>query len=198
MDGPIYTKKGDKGKTSLLTGDRVEKFDPRVEAYGTVDELNSCLGIVKAFAKDECVHLPDKIQAVQERLFSLASEIATPLDAFGENNALTSVIKRITPDDSVMLEKLIDELTEKLPPLRNFVIPGGTKTAAFLHQARTVCRRAERRLVSFSRTENINPETIKFLNRLSDLLFTMARHANIEEGDGDFLISREGVDKQAK
>ncbi|MHA2298002.1 MAG: cob(I)yrinic acid a,c-diamide adenosyltransferase [Candidatus Hodarchaeales archaeon] len=197
MGDPIYTRKGDEGKTSLLSGDRIDKDAPQVETYGTIDELIASLGIAKSFAQDECDHLPKHIQYIQERLFNLAAEIATPLEAFAKNvGDLSSVIRRITPEDASRIEAIIDELSDELPPLANFIIPGGTKTAVFLHQARTICRRAERRLVTFSKIANFNPETRKFLNRLSDLLFVMARHANLKEGEGEFLISRKGVNKQ--
>jgi cob(I)alamin adenosyltransferase len=122
----------------------------------------------------------------------VAAELATNIENVDPNDTIMS-LRRVSADDVAQLEEIADELTEKLPPLTNFVMPGGIPAAAFLHLARTVCRRAERRVISFSRTHGLNPELIHYLNRLSDLLFVMARYVNQEMGNGDFIISREGV-----
>jgi cob(I)alamin adenosyltransferase len=185
----IYTRKGDKGKTGLLTGERIEKDNPQVEAYGTVDELITALGVAKVHSGERVANY---IHSIQQRLFNAAAELATS----GDDSEIFEFLDRIRDEDATNLEIIADELTEELPPLHNFVIPGGTKSAAFLHQARTVCRRAERRVIALSAQKPVNPPIIKYLNRLSDTLFVMARYANVGEGDGDDVISREGVTKQ--
>lgn len=172
----IYTRTGDDGSTSLFAGGRVGKDDARVEAYGTVDELNSVLGIVRAFSKND--EVSEIIIEIQNLLFTLGADLATPLDV--ENVK----IKRISKENVDNIERLIDKIDEKLEPLRSFILPGGTLVASFLHLARSVCRRAERKIVYLSRKEKINPEIIPFVNRLSDLLFVLARYANkIEKVD---------------
>ena len=171
MSKRIYTRKGDKGETGLLSGERIEKDHPRVEAYGTVDELIASLGVAKVHSSDR---IATYIHSIQQILFYIAAELATNV------------------------ENIADELVEELPLLKNFVIPGGTKGAAFLHVARTVCRRAERRIITFSESSQVNPEVIRYVNRLSDLLFVMSRYENVEMGDGDNVISREGVRKQTR
>ena len=185
----IYTRKGDKGKTGLLTGERIEKDNPQVEAYGTVDELITVLGVAKVHSGERVANY---IHSIQQRLFNAAAELATSHD----DDEIFEFLERIREEDATNLEIIADELTEELPPLHNFVIPGGTKSAAFLHQARTVCRRAERRVIALSAQKPVNPPIIKYLNRLSDTLFVMTRYANVGEGDGDDVISREGVTKQ--
>jgi cob(I)alamin adenosyltransferase len=185
----IYTRKGDKGKTGLLTGERIEKDNPQVEAYGTVDELITVLGVAKVHSGEKVANY---IHSIQQRLFNAAAELATSHD----DDEFFEFLERIRDEDATNLEIIADELTEELPPLHNFVIPGGTKSAAFLHQARTVCRRAERRVIALSAHKSVNPPIIKYLNRLSDTLFVMARYANVGEGDGDDVISRDGVTKQ--
>ena len=189
MSKRIYTRAGDKGKTGLLSGERISKADPRVEAYGTVDELGATLGVAK-------VHAPQRIAAylheIQQKLFLIYAELATNVDNLDDDNALKQ-LTRVDGSDVETLERIADELSEELPLLKNFVIPGGTKASAFLHVSRTVCRRAERRIVEFAKSSPVNEELIKYINRLSDLLFVMARHANEKEGEGDTLISRDGV-----
>ena len=182
MESKIYTKKGDKGETSLFSGERVEKTSLRVEAYGTIDELNSMLGIAKAHAKEP---LDGIIQKIQERLFYLASEIATRDPG--------KVINSAQPEEVEELEKIIDDLTEQMPKLENFLVPGGSKCTAILHIARAICRRAERRIIDLRATEDINPMVLRYVNRLSDMLFTLARYANHLEGVPDQIISRNGV-----
>ena len=166
----IYTKTGDKGDTSLFGGQRVPKDALRIEAYGTVDELNSVLGVVRADNANSDI---DKILGqVQNQLFNLGADLATP-----RANEKKS-IKRIEPKDAHALEKFIDSLEPKLKPLRSFILPGGLPTAARLQFARTVCRRAERIVVRLSRNEDIGEHITVYLNRLSDLLFVLARYAN--------------------
>jgi len=190
----IYTRRGDKGKTSLLTGERIEKNNPRVEAYGTIDELNSSLGVAKAHSNSR---IAEFLQSVQQNLFYIAAELATPHeDATSEK--IIQDLQRVETSDVTALENIADILTEELPLISNFVIPGGTKSAAFIHLSRTICRRAERRVVHLSTIQSVRPPLIKYLNRLSDALFVMARYSNVVEGDGDYLISREGIILQTK
>lgn len=159
---PIYTRFGDKGDTIILGNRTVRKDDPIVEATGTIDELNAALGVVIAFTDD--TEFKEILSAVQKDLFVIGAELVSE-----------KTTKRITPAKTEFLERKIDELEPKLERLTHFIIPGGSKTAAVLHLARTICRRAERRVVSLSKT---NPEIIKYLNRLSDLLFVLARYEN--------------------
>ncbi len=158
----IYTRTGDDGSTGLGSGERVQKDCARVEAYGTVDELNACLGMVLAVPGLPPV-VRDALTGIQHRLFDLGGELAVP----GRDVIL--------PTDSLDLERILDALNEDLPPLKDFVLPGGTPGAAACHLARTVCRRAERRLITLQRSEAVNPESVRYLNRLSDLLFVMSR-----------------------
>ena len=190
----IYTRAGDKGKTGLLSGERITKADPRVEAYGTVDELGTFLGLAKVHSSER---IADYIHEIQQKLFLINSELATNLDSLEEDDPLRK-LDRVTADDVVYLEKIADELSDELPLLTNFVIPGGTKASAFLHVCRTVCRRAERRVVHFAASYPVNEDLIRYINRLSDLLFVMSRYENIEEGEGDQVISRDGVTKMTK
>ncbi|MEN3039168.1 MAG: cob(I)yrinic acid a,c-diamide adenosyltransferase [Candidatus Kryptonium sp.] len=173
----IYTRTGDDGMTSLFAGGRVRKDNVRVEAYGTIDELNAILGIVRAISRDSVIN--EIIIDTQNLLFILGADLATPV---GVENIK---VKRISQDDVEKIEKLIDKVEENLEPLKNFILPGGTLLASFLHLARTVCRRAERRIVSFSEKEKINENIIPFVNRLSDLLFVLARYANKIENVDD-------------
>ena len=194
MSKRIYTRAGDKGETGLLSGERIGKDDPRVEAYGTVDELGTTLGVAKVHASER---IANYIHGIQQKLFLINAELATNTDSLSEESPLKNV-NRITAEDVDFLEKIADDLSEELPLLTNFVIPGGTKAAAFLHVSRTVCRRAERRIVQYARNEPVNSELIRYINRLSDLLFVMSRYENLEEGDGDQIISREGTRKMMK
>lgn len=162
----IYTRTGDRGKTSLFTGQRVSKADLRVEAYGTVDELNSTIGVVAAQIKNP--KLKNELIKVQKDLFEIGSALA--------QSRIKNLDQRVEG-----FEKLIDEMTGKLPPLQKFILPGGGKAGSFLHFARTVCRRAERRVVALAEKEKVGSEVITYLNRLSDLLFTMARFINFKE-----------------
>ncbi|UCE11942.1 MAG: cob(I)yrinic acid a,c-diamide adenosyltransferase [Candidatus Thorarchaeota archaeon] len=187
----MYTRKGDKGETGLLSGERIGKDDPRVEAYGTLDELITVLGVAKVHSSSR---ISEYVHSIQQLLFYVAAELATDHEECGGASGL----RRVGAKDVSLLEVIADELTEELPHLSNFVIPGGTKASVFLHQARTVCRRAERRVLSLSKTTEVNPEVIRYVNRLSDLLFVMARYENLEHGEGDYLISRDGVERQTK
>ena len=194
MSKRIYTRAGDKGKTGLLSGERIDKADPRVEASGTVDELGTFLGVAKVHASDR---IAEYIHNIQQKLFLINTELATNPESLEEDSPLRQ-LERVTADDVIYLEKIADLLSEELPLLTNFVIPGGTKASAFLHVCRTVCRRAERRIVQHANSHLVNEELIRYINRLSDLLFVMSRFENIEEGDGDTLISRDGTGKQKK
>lgn len=192
MSKRIYTRAGDKGETGLLSGGRIIKDDPRVEAYGTVDELNSVLGVAKVHSSKK---IADYIHGIQQMLFYVNAELAinpkSPSDGYNADRNL----KKVDSRDVANLEKMADELSEELPLLKNFVIPGGTRAASFLHLSRTVCRRAERRIVTLAQHSPVNPELISFMNRLSDLLFVFSRYENVKEGNGDELISRDGTMK---
>lgn len=175
----IYTKTGDKGETSLAIGGRVKKYDPRVDLYGTCDELNSVLGLAVSFLPGVSVStLKDPIQKVQSLLFELGSELAgfSPKDE--EGNPKPTILE----EDIFNLENQMDSWDEKLEPLRSFVLPGGCHSAGFFHQARTVCRRLERKMVEYQ--DNgvpMPPNAIVFINRLSDYIFLAARMSNREE-----------------
>lgn len=166
----IYTKTGDKGETSLFGGQRVPKDALRIEAYGTIDELNSALGIVLAENADK--RIAQILTNIQNRLFDLGADLATPRGLTAKS------VKRVERKDTQLLEKAIDSLEPRLQPLRSFVIPGGSPVAARIHYARTICRRAERAVIRLSRNEDIGDGITPYLNRLSDLLFVLARYAN--------------------
>ena len=163
----IYTKTGDAGETSLFGNKRVPKDSLRIEACGTVDELNSVIGLCRSLKIG--AEIDRILAAIQNDLFAIGADIATPQDP------PPSTVRRIGPTHTRRLERQIDGLDRKLPPLRNFILPGGSGPSSAAHFARTVCRRAERRCVSLARTETINPEILVYLNRLSDLLFVIAR-----------------------
>jgi cob(I)alamin adenosyltransferase len=170
----IYTKTGDQGDTSLFGGQRVPKDALRIEAYGTVDELNSVIGIVLADGPDR--DIARILTQVQNQLFALGADLATPRSVTRKN------VKRFEPRDSLPLEKHIDAIQLRLKSLKSFILPGGSPAAARLHFARTVCRRAERIVVRLSRNEDIGEGMTMYLNRLSDLLFVLARYANSSGG----------------
>lgn len=184
MTMQIYTRTGDRGETGLFGGQRVRKDHVRVEAYGDVDELNSLLGTV-------CVHLEAEGQAdvveglrrIQADLFTVGANLATPAPEDGGRE--TDYIPRLPDGGIEAMERWIDAAETELEPLRSFVLPGGTPAAASLHLARTVCRRAERRTVTLSHEAHVAPELVTYLNRLSDLLFTLARLANRRAGVPD-------------
>ena len=196
MSKRIYIRAGDKGKTGLLSGERIDKADPRVEAYGTVDELGTFLGVAKVHSSDR---IAGYIHDIQQKLFLINSELATNPDSLEKDSPLRK-LERVTAADVDHLEKIADESKRVAKYLidSNFVIPGGTKGSAFLHVCRTVCRRAERRIVQHANSYPVNAELIRYINRLSDLLFVMSRYENIEEGDGDTTISRSGTNLQKK
>ncbi len=185
----IYTRTGDAGDTGLFGGERVGKDDLYVESYGTVDELNAVLGQVRTHAPD--AELDAVLLQLQYELFVLGSDLATPEQE--ERSKGRIQITRVTGEQVVGLEKLIDRFEAELPPLRNFILPGGDPLAAAMHVARVVCRRAERRCVALAKhagdggTHSINPEIIRYLNRLSDLLFVLSRAANQRKGVADIL-----------
>jgi cob(I)alamin adenosyltransferase len=170
----IYTGYGDKGFTSLSGGEKVKKNDPRVEVYGTIDELSSSLGI--AVAKSETEEIRERIKQIQNELFVISAEIASP------PGKMPASITPINETCIRQLEEKIDALQAALPELRHFILPGGTEGAAFLHSARTVTRRAERLLVKLMESVPVREELLIYLNRLSDLLFVMARYENNSAG----------------
>ncbi|HXE80613.1 MAG TPA: cob(I)yrinic acid a,c-diamide adenosyltransferase [Vicinamibacterales bacterium] len=167
----IYTKTGDTGETSLFDNTRVSKADPRVEAYGEVDELNACLGAARATGLD--ADLSSTLEQVQRDLFAVGARLADPASRIAGRVTKAAV----TAADVERLERTIDAVEQSLEPLRRFILPGGSPAGAWLHLARTVCRRAERRVVSLG-PHAVEPIVLAYLNRLSDLLFVMARAAN--------------------
>jgi cob(I)alamin adenosyltransferase len=174
----IYTRRGDDGSTGLFGGPRVRKDDLRVRAYGEVDELNSALGVARCQLEGpRLTDLAALVDALQSELFTLGAELATP----DPENAPKSV-PRVRPGDVERQEREIDRLTAELPPMRFFILPGGSPAAAALHLCRTVCRRAERTAVELAEHGPVSTEALAYLNRLSDLLFTMARAANLRVG----------------
>ena len=176
----IYTRTGDAGDTALGGGQRVPKDDARIAAYGTVDELSSALGVALAHGLDE--RLARELLRVQNELFHLGADLCVR-----EEDKARRPGPKIEPRHVEALERAIDELNETLPPLANFVLPGGSAGAAHLHVARTVCRRAERLLVTLMRAEAVGEHTLPYLNRLSDALFVMARWENRQRGVDDVL-----------
>jgi cob(I)alamin adenosyltransferase len=171
----IYTKTGDTGETSLFDKTRVSKADPRVEAYGEVDELNACLGAARAARLD--ADLTAVLEQIQSELFAVGARLADP------SSRIAARVEKVTVSNAEVeqLEAMIDRLDAQLPPLRRFILPGGSTAGALLHLARTVCRRAERRVVGLG-AEAVDPVIVTYLNRLSDLLFVMARVANHRAG----------------
>lgn len=176
----IYTRTGDDGLTALFGGGRVRKDHVRVEAYGTVDELNGVLGWAIASVADPTVRA--RLESLQHDLFAIGSDLATPPPAEGRRRPETPAVPHARVDE---MERWIDEADEELPPLRAFVLPGGSAGAAALHVARTVCRRAERRVVTLGAVDEVDARITIYLNRLSDLLFTLARLENHRDGGGD-------------
>ena len=177
----IYTRKGDGGDTSLFGGKTVSKDDIRVEAYGTVDELNSFLGLAIAKLPDAMSDWRKPLSSTQSDCFALGAILATPKTGDEKPEHVPEL-----PDSRVeQLEKWIDALDEELQPLKAFILPGGSEAAATLHAARSVCRRAERRVVALARQENLDDVVVRYLNRLSDLLFALARAANARLGTAD-------------
>lgn len=167
----VYTKAGDSGQTSLVGGSRVSKSSSRVDAYGDVDELSSLIGLARTMPQDE--EVDDVLGKIQNDLFTLGADLASPSEI---------EVPRIDDSFIAKLEELADRFLSELEPLKEFILPGGSQAGATLHLARTVARRAERRAVALSETEQVNPQTIVYLNRLSDLLFILARAVNRRAG----------------
>ncbi len=165
----IYTRTGDKGQTGLLGGKRVAKNDPRIEAYGTVDELNSTIGMLRDLAKP---HHTDLLISIQEILFSIGSRLACS----SEEEAAKFKVPPITDEQITALERAMDAMDAELEPMRNFILPGGHPAVSQAHICRTVCRRAERRVIDLADQVPVQEVIIRYLNRLSDLLFMLARH----------------------
>jgi len=193
----VYTRTGDRGETALVGGRRVPKDSPRIEAYGTVDELNAIIGLARVFnaerKKSGKRHrwLDEVLRRLQNELFDLGSELATPADAVYEG------MFRVGPEQVTALERLMDESQKELTPLKSFILPGGGPVGGFLDQARTVCRRAERRVLELSRVEEIGEWPLKYVNRLSDLLFVLSRWVGKHLGETEYLWQR-GLDAHAR
>ena len=181
MTFKIYTKTGDKGETSLYGGTRVSKAAARVESYGTLDELNAFIGLAKAEISDEKVL--SQLQKIQFDLFTVGSEAATPTDKLLLANGKSRLDLMISEKEITELELWMDDFDAELEPLRFFILPSGGKAAATVHVCRTVCRRAERAMVFLNETEEVRPELIKYLNRLSDYLFILARYISKISGE---------------
>ena len=182
----VYTRTGDSGQTGLVGGKRLPKDHPRIEAYGTVDELNSVIGLALSFlAQKEASKRREKLElileAIQQKLFDTGSELATlPGDEYEGQITLKA-------EDAEWLEEIIDAMNEELQPLKSFILPGGTSLNAFLHQARTVCRRAERDILKLNQIDLVNQEIIKYINRLSDFLFVAGRWVTETLGETETL-----------
>lgn len=193
----VYTRTGDKGDTALVGGRRVPKDSARIEAYGAIDELNSLIGLARVFNAEQLERgeryrwLDGVLRTLQNELFDLGSELATPEDAAYEG------MFRVGADAVTALERLIDECQKDLEPLKSFVLPGGGRVGGFLHQARTVCRRAERRILALSRLEPVGNFPLKYVNRLSDLLFVLSRWTGKHLGETEYLWER-GLAAHAK
>ncbi|MEM9789080.1 MAG: cob(I)yrinic acid a,c-diamide adenosyltransferase [Planctomycetota bacterium] len=176
----LYTRTGDDGSTSLFGGQRVAKDALRVQAYGTVDELNSFIGLAAVLAAGTT---KERLHVIQARLFEIGSDLATPRTS--DDDPGPAHIPRLNDDEIAELERWIDDAHDHLPEMRNFILPGGSELAARLHVARTVCRRAERVTYTLAQEASIGGNVLQYLNRLSDLLFAMARHANHDNGVED-------------
>lgn len=182
----VYTKSGDQGQTGLVGGRRIPKTHPRIEAYGTVDELMSVIGIARCFNSQKEPSLRrDKLevilQTIQQKLFDIGSELATyPGDEYAGQ-------VKVQMQDVTWLEEVIDAMNEELTPLKSFILPGGSPLNAFLHQARTVCRRAERHVLALQEQETISATIVPFLNRLSDALFVFGRWVSSTMGETEIL-----------
>ena len=186
----VYTRTGDKGKTRLAGGQQVWKDSLRVEAYGDVDELNSSIGVVRAFNAESggshpsADRLEEELRWVQNKLFDVGGLLATAPGQTFKN------MPTVTARDVTRLEKLIDSCQKDLPPLKEFILPGGGKISSLLHLARTICRRAERLCVRLGREESLYPALVRFLNRLSDTLFVLARWMAKQKDEPEFLWQR--------
>src|SRR6478672_2533970 len=186
----VYTRTGDKGETALVGGKRLAKDSPRIEAYGTIDELNSIVGLARVFnaesldAGDAHRFLDEVLCQLQDELFDLGGELATPTEAFQEG------MYRVGAEQVDRLEKWIDQCQQDLEPLKSFILPGGGKLGAYLHQCRTVCRRAEREILRLSRVEELSEWPVKYVNRLSDLFFVLSRWISKQTGEEEYLWQR--------
>ena len=186
----VYTRRGDQGETDLVGGTRAAKDSPRLDAYGTVDELNAALGVARAFSADQRRRsraqrlLDDTLRALQSELFDLGAELATPPDGF------VAGMFRVGSEQVTRLETQMDALQKDLAPLKSFILPGGGRTSALLHVARTVCRRAERDVLRLMRVETIGEWPLRYLNRLSDLLFVLSRWMSHQHGEKEYLWER--------
>jgi cob(I)alamin adenosyltransferase len=186
----VYTRAGDRGDTDLVGGKRVAKDAPRIEAYGTIDELNSIVGLARVFNEEKLgdgdAHrfLDNVLRQIQEELFDLGSELATPPDFFKEG------MYRVGENEVKKIEQLIDECQRELETLKSFILPGGGRIGAYLHQCRTVCRRAERDILKLSRVEELSEWPLKYFNRLSDLFFVLARWISKQTGENEYLWQR--------
>ena len=188
----VYTKSGDRGDTMLASGDKVRKYSPRIEAYGTVDELNACIGMIRTEVAREprrtgaevvLDEIDTQLARIQQELFDLGAELATPAAADGEAKL------KVEDRHVTRLETELDAWNDPLPPLKSFVLPGGGPVGTTCHLARTICRRAERRAVELSDAdgETVRPEAVRYLNRLSDYLFVLGRAAALRLGDQEVL-----------
>ena len=186
----VYTRTGDKGTTALVGGKRVPKDSPRIAAYGTIDELNSVLGLARVFNRERLAEgdkhrwLDEVFRRLQNQLFDLGSELATPTDAVYEG------MFRIGDAEVKELEALMDRCQKDLEPLKSFTLPGGGRIGGFLHQCRTVCRRAEREIVALSRVESVSEAVLRYVNRLSDLFFVLSRWVGKHLGEPEYLWER--------
>lgn len=180
----VYTRRGDTGETDLVGGPRVPKDSPRIVAYGVIDELNSVLGIVRAHAESDHGELVEILATLQNELFDLGSELATPPE--GEYEGMW----KASAADVTRLESVMDRFQTELEPLESFILPGGGILGAFVHHARTVCRRAEIDILALSRVEPVNSDLLCYVNRLSDLLFVLARWVARRRGEPELLWQR--------
>jgi cob(I)alamin adenosyltransferase len=186
----VYTRTGDDGTTALVGGVRVPKDSRRIAAYGTIDELNASLGLARVFNEERLAEgeghqwLDDVLRRLQNELFDLGSELATPEDAVYEG------MFRFSEQEVKALERLMDQCQKELEPLKSFILPGGGRIGGFLHQCRTICRRAEREILALSRAETINPCTLKYVNRLSDVFFVLSRWVGKRLGEKEYLWER--------
>lgn len=185
----VYTRSGDKGDTGLVGGKRVPKDNLRIEAYGTVDELNATVGLARVFNMDTTATAArDRLELIlkqlQNELFDLGSELATPPESVYEG------MYRVGTDQVTALERLMDQCQKDLAPLNSFILPGGGRVSAFLHQSRTVCRRAERIVLRLGREEDLGPWPLRYLNRLSDLFFVLSRWISQQSGEPEYLWER--------
>ena len=194
----VYTRTGDKGETGLVGGKRVPKDSPRIEAYGTIDELNSIVGLARVFNEEKLnageAHrfLDSVLRQIEDELFDLGSELATPADFFKEG------MYRVGEPEVKKLEQLMDQCQKELAPLKSFVLPGGGRIGAYLHQCRTVCRRAEREILRLSRVEELNEWSLKYVNRLSDLFFVLSRWISKRTGETEYLWQRGLAEKPSQ